>query len=358
MHKLLLGLYWSLGLILSQIILSSLSGVYLYKIVKLLFHDVRIATCAVAIYAIFPMTLWYVNTFSQETLFQCLFIFSVYYLIAAYKYQNMQALIFSAIFFSLAYLTKSHILLFALFIPLLFLLHIKPIKKAIKFSLIYTCICIIFSLPYGLYNKHQNNSYVLSSNGAGILFYLGNTNAGYISIVDVPEKGSSDYFKMKDITNTAGYFNGQPARYDSIMSLPQSIKQKVFFSDAMSWLKNNPSKLLVLKLYDIFYFLLPGVSYRHYPTKEWIISFLLSLPIYVLAYAGIIINLRKNFKKHFFILALFLTMVLFSVVFYVQNRFRTITIEPFYIIYASSAAIYFFEKYYSRKKIIKKDKIH
>jgi hypothetical protein len=54
-----------------------------------------------------------------------------------------------------------------------------------------------------------------------------------------------------------------------------------------------------------------------------------------MGYIGIFVALRRNFRYHFWILALVLSMVIFSVGFYVQNRFRTITLEPFYILYAA-----------------------
>jgi len=63
-------------------------------------------------------------------------------------------------------------------------------------------------------------------------------------------------------------------------------------------------------------------------------SFLTSLPIYLFAYIGIIQSLRTNFRKYSWILFLFITMLLFSVIFYTQNRFRTITLEPVYILFA------------------------
>jgi hypothetical protein len=87
--------------------------------------------------------------------------------------------------------------------------------------------------------------------------------------------------------------------------------------------------------------LVPGVSYRHYEFKYWLFSFLISLPIYVLAYISIIIELKRNWQISSFIFYLVVAMLIFSVVWYVQNRFRTITIEPFYIIY-SSPLIYSF----------------
>ena len=65
----------------------------------------------------------------------------------------------------------------------------------------------------------------------------------------------------------------------------------------------------------------------------------ISLPIYLLAYAGLFMALRERSRAHSWVLGLLLSMVAFSVVFYVQNRFRTITLEPFYLIYAAFATV-------------------
>ncbi len=48
--------------------------------------------------------------------------------------------------------------------------------------------------------------------------------------------------------------------------------------------------------------------------------------------------------NYVFIFYIFISMLLFSLVWYVQNRFRTITIEPFYIIYAAYVVTSFIEK--------------
>lgn len=337
LHMYLFDKYWNIFLVISQLIISSISGIFIYKTSKILFVKERVAITATIIFCLNPFTFWYVNTFCQETLFQSLFICSIYYLLEYCWFKQIKSLIICAITFSLAYLTKSHVLLFSIFIPLIFILTTQSYPTAIKSTLIFATICITFSLPYGLYHHFKNHSYVISSNGSGILFYLGNTNAGYISIVNVPEQNSADFYKMKDITNTAGYFNGDQKRYDSLMLLPQPKKQAAFFNEAYTWMKNNKAKVLKIKIYDLVYFLIPGVSIRHYKFQEWFFSFLISFPIYIFGYAGILICLRSNFYSHSYILALFLTMLLFSTVFYVQNRFRTITIEPFYIVYASFA---------------------
>ncbi len=351
-HKMVFGRFWNYMLVFSQIILSSLSGIYLYGIANLIFNDRKVAIISTIIYGLFPLTFWYVNTFCQETLFQSLFIISIYHLIATCKGQNLKSLFLSSLFFSFAYLTKSHILIFSLFVPLILYFNLKSLKTVICYSIIFASICLCFSLPYGLYNKRKSDIYVLSSNGAGFQFYLGNTNAGYVSLVDVPLKSSNDYRKIKDITTTAGFFNGNQNKFDSILKLPQSTKQSLFFKEGCKWLRQNPQKAIKMKIYDIGLFLMPGVSFRHYEFKQWILALILSFPIYLLAYIGIIISLKRNVNKHFYMLSIFLSMLLFSTVFYVQNRFRTITIEPFFIIYASYSINLFFLKYVKKIKLL------
>ena len=101
-------------------------------------------------------------------------------------------------------------------------------KKTILHTCIFSMIAFSFSIPYGIYQYKINGSYIVSSNGAGYQFYLGNTEAGYKTIVEVPQPGTEDYERMKDITVHAGYFNGSVDHYDFIMHLPQKLKQKEF----------------------------------------------------------------------------------------------------------------------------------
>jgi hypothetical protein len=327
--------HWEFYLGLFQIIISAISGLYLFKICHLLFRSKELAILASLIYAFFPLTMWYVNTFSQETLFQSLFIIMIYHLLKSLKTGNIHDVIRASIFFSLAYLTKSHILLFAIFIPLIYFHAFRFSTKTIYFVTVFAFIAILFSVPYGLYQYTKNGTYVLSSNGAGYQFYLGNTEAGYKTIVDVPEKDSREFRDMENIALNAGEFNGNAIKYAALIHGSQDIKQGIFFRDGLKWIKDNPVKFLKLKIYDTFLFLIPGVSFRHYDFSLWLLSFCLSLPLYLFAYRSIFIQNKNDFKMHSWMIYLFLSMLIFSTFWYVQNRFRTITLEPFYIIYAS-----------------------
>ena len=254
--------------------------------------------------------------------------------------------ILSAAFFSIVFLTKSHILLFTPFIALAYFLYIKPVGRGALFALCFAAISLASTLPFGIYNLHQHGEYVMSSNGLKFHFYTGNSDFGYASIVDVPPKNTLAYTRLKDFN--LSYFNGEI--HDSIMALPQKVKQRFYFQFSLNWIKDNPSKFIELKINNLIRFLMPGVSRRQYPATLWLLALLVSFPVYLFGYAGMIIALRKDFRVHFFILGLFFTMVMFSVVFYAQNRFRTITLEPFYIIYGAFGFLYSIE-YLLRKRV-------
>lgn len=342
--KIIFGEVWNVALIIIQLLLSALSGVYIYKIAFQLFNNKKTGIIASLLFSIYPMTLWFTNTFSQECIFQSLFIFSIYFLLKSIKSSNIYYVIISSILFSLAYLTKSHILLFSIFIPLIYFHHYKFKKQTFIYSITFAIISLLFSVPYGLHTYKTHDSYIISSNGAGFQFYLGNSEAGYKTVVDVPSKNSDDYKRMKLITASAGYFSGSQSMYDSILSLPQKEKQTAFFYEGVDWIKNNPQKFLKLKLYDTMFFLVPGVSWRHYSFWNWMFSFLVSFPIYLLSYISIISLIRKKDLAVIPIVYIFISMFLFSTVWYVQNRFRTITLEPFLVIYASYTIMLIIEK--------------
>ncbi len=335
-HKLIFGSYWNVMLITSQLILSSVSGIYIYKITRLLFEKQEIAMIATIIYGLFPMTLYWVHTFSQETLFQSLLIFSIYHLIQYCSSVKLTSLIYSAVLFALSFLTKSHILIFSLFIPVILFLNINSKKKSIFSILGFTLICILSTLPYGLYHLKYNQTYILSSNGYGYQFYFGNSWPGYRNIVGpLPQDTILQHYK-NGVDNAPYYYGSEQANIDSMFQLPQHTKQFAFLKSGLNWIITHPWLTLKLKCFDFFYFLIPGVNPKLYTFWNWFISFIISIPIYIFGYWGMWLAIKKDYKKHFFMVALFLTMILFSVVWYVQNRFRTITIEPFYIIYASS----------------------
>ena len=324
LFKLFFGSYWIAALQTVQILLSSLSGVFLYKTAKLIWDRNDVAIVAAAIYCFYPLTLWWVHTFGQETAFQYQFIFTVFFLLKAIYKNHFPSLILSAVLFSITFLTKSHILFFAPFIPLIiFLSGNKTFKRKAFYTTAFTAICLAFTLPYGLYNLKANDLYVISSSGQGSFFLIGHNDDMYRSVVTPPRTASIMEYEVIERL--------KPKREN----LTHSEIQKMYFDEGIKWCLENPQKFLLLKAYNFYYFIMPGVNPNYYSFKYWFASLLISFPVYIFAYFGIYISLKRDFRKHFWILGLFLSMVLFSVGFYVQNRFRTITLEPFYLLYAA-----------------------
>ena len=62
-----------------QITLSSISVVMLMQTAYVIFKDQRIKLLVGIAMSIYPVTLYYVHQFSQESIFQSLFIISIYY---------------------------------------------------------------------------------------------------------------------------------------------------------------------------------------------------------------------------------------------------------------------------------------
>jgi len=332
--KLVFGGYWTLAIGAVQLALCALSGVYLRRLALLLF-DQRVAWVATAVYAVFPLTLLWVGTKAQDMPFQLALIFALHALILAVRKDDLRSTATAAVLFAITFLTKSHILLFAPFIPLYWWMNASTTsyRKAAHLTL-FVSISLASTLPFGLYNLQRHGMYVLSSTGHGGHFLTGHNEDVYRFIVDPPQLGSPEHRRIFNMDYAVMHEIA-----DTLLTLDHKGKQDLYLAKGLEWCRANPDKLVELSLYDLYYFLLPGLNPHHYGFLNWLAMFALSFPLYLFAYAGIGLALRENFRPHSWILGLLLAMVAFSVVFYVQNRFRTITLEPYYIIYGSFAAL-------------------
>jgi len=257
--------------------------------------------------------------------------------IARRMFDDRVALVWAAVLFALTFLTKSHILLFAPFLALHWWLNMKepPARKAAHLAL-YVTVCFAFTLPHGLYNLQRHGIYVLSSTGQGGHFLTGHNDDAYAYLVDPPPLGSAEHRRLLNMDYTV-----IRELRDTVATLPHGEKQRVWMQAGLEWCRENPRKLMVLLAYDLYWFLLPGVNYNLYSFGNWLLMFAASAPVYLFAYPGLWIAWRRSLRKHAWMAGLFASMVIFSCVFYAQNRFRTITLEPYYIIYASFALLRF-----------------
>ena len=331
LFKFIFGSYWIAAHQFALVVLMSLSGVTLYKMTNILFDKKNIALIAAFVYCFFPMTFWWTHTFSQDSPFQFELIFTMYFLFKGVKNEDFKSIIYSAILFSITFLTKSHALFFSPFIVLYIYLNSKSsIKTKLTWCAVYAIISFAFTIPYGLYQLKTSGTYVLSSNGLGGHFISGHNDDMYKGLISPPPLNSEEERRYKAMD-----FQIIRDLKDTLQTLNPKQKQDLFLAEGIKWCKNNSEKMPRLLWTNFYRSMMPGVNKDSYPFKFWLLSFLISLPIYLFAYLTIPYLLAKEFKQNIWIIGLYLSVFILSVIFYVQNRFRTITLEPFYIIYAS-----------------------
>ena len=328
--KIIGGNFWQEFLYFLQLLISSIAGFYFYKLSLLIFKDRKGSILSTLIFCFYPFTLWWTGTFTQDIWFQSFLIIFLFYFIDFLQTKKTSILIKSAVLFAFTYLTKSHILLFSPFIPLIIIFYHKGnyINK-LKHIIIFTTISLLFTLPYGLYNLKVNNVYALSSAGWGATFLLGHNDDAYLNHINTPDRNSEEAQRLRFFE-----YHVLDELEESLERADFNTKNEIYVSAGLKWIKENPKKNLDLLFFNIKRFFMPGLSKSWYSFNKWVFSLIITVPIYILAYMGIVYNIVKKPREHYWIIFLMLSLFVFSVGFYFQGRFRVITLEHFYILYA------------------------
>ena len=342
--KFIFASHWMVVLEFLQISIASVSGIYLYKLTNQIFRKNQTAILAAILFCFYPMTFWWVGTFTQDIWFQSFLIIFFYYFIRSLHENSLKLLIISSLIFCLTFLTKSHILLFSIFIPIIILLKKNIIfTQKLKFIFIFTTISLTSTLPYGIYNLVVNDTYVLSSSGLGGTFITGNNNDAYLSHIKRDEITSEQKARF------------QYNKYLIMEELKPKIKnktpkeiQQIYLSAGLDWVKKNPKKAIELKLDHATRFFTPGVSKYWHGFDKWLVVLIITAPLYFFAYISIFQGIKNNIRENFWILSLMSSLFIFTTVFYYSGRFRVITLEPYYIIFASNTLINLKEKFLSK----------
>lgn len=333
MMKFLGGTHWISVMETVQAVMSAAETVLLFGIAHLLWHNRRISVLAAIGHAFYPPNLLFVPQIGQETLFEFFWVASIYWLIRSVKDGTYRSVRISAVLYGLGYLTKSHILLFSPFICTYYLLNDDKIMESAKKVVVFGVISFLISVPWGVHNLRTKGAYVLSSSGYGSHFLGAHNDDFYTYLFETPPIGSAEWSRLNKWTELRVFEEINAKRRETGMSDKEF--QKLCYAYGVRWCRENPDKLFRMNMRDIAGLLRPGASKSHQPFKVWLASFLICAPAFTLAYVGIARNLVSNFRLHFWILGIFLSMVVYVYQFYFQGRFRAVTIEQFYLIYCA-----------------------
>jgi len=316
-----------------QVILSALSVVFLSASAGLIFASRVTSIVTGCIFSVYLPSLYFVYLPSQESIFQSLFIICFYYLVEFSISKRATSLVLFSAFFSLSALTKSHILLM---LPLLLvavgLWNQQSIKKRFVWVALSASIMFTIFSPYGIYNYFVHETFIIASSGGGGFFLTSHNDDFYKWVIKTPPRDSDEFKRLKSLDFKA--YRDTAAGFDK--HTKHQDKQSAWLKHGLEWVFKHPSKNAELILFNLQNHLLPGYSTRFYTLAQSALMSSITALIFIPAYAEFFKLRSQLLVSHVPAMICVLSMILFVLLFYSQNRFRVVTVEPIYVIYASS----------------------
>jgi len=173
--------FFSDNLLDAGILVSRVSGLMLVAVTYYLAKDIYNKKVAV-ISALFVALMPHIQTIStspqSEALYSLLITSSVYLLYLTFKKRTVLSCIVAAVFFTLAYLTRSEgIFVFVFLVCSLILIDFRKMGLKSKFPFYALLIFIVFtvlSFPYFLYLKGHYKTWTLGTKSSAIYFWIRN----------------------------------------------------------------------------------------------------------------------------------------------------------------------------------------
>lgn len=315
-----------------QAFISSLTCIIIYYIGKTVINK-KVGIISALIAAIYPTFILYSGMLHTETLFIFLLPLSILYLLKVHEEPSAKNLIITGVSFGLATLVRPIILGFIPFILLWMLLSSKDSKdrkkNLMKFIAIFLIAMVVVS-PWTIRNYNVHQEFVLVSTNGGVCFWSGNNPDATGRVL---EKGNDAM--LWTIWN---------------MTDDEVAREKLFYKKGFEFIKENPSKFLVLgaKKFAYFWgFILPFFScylygYFIHPIPNWL--FMLLAPLTVLPYAVVlplaifgIVFYQKCDKKSVLLFLLMFYYVLIHCIILSSTRYH-LPLVPFLIIFAAYGA--------------------
>ncbi len=277
--KLVFQEHWLWVADIYQFSVFSISACFVFKLSKTLFNNTTSAFVSTFLYALNPMILWYNLSLSQETSFMAFFIIALYHLhkyVSERKYSNI---IFSSIFLSLSFMTKSHIGILILALAVV-ILAMKETKAFVLFSLV-TLLCIS---PILVRNISLYDSVSFSNFSFGSMLMAGHADETYPCLAGIRNAATDNQdCDLNMIFNPNHNFNSK----GKINLLAPKERNSSKIDLTLSWMKANPGKVIRLKLRALYRFILPSVDPKAYSNKLFLFSLFIGLIMYLPAYFNI-----------------------------------------------------------------------
>lgn len=321
-----------------QAILASFLPLIIYKASKLLFNE-RTGFVAAWITAIYPPLIWGTAEFLSESLFTLIAAAGFYYLIKFQKSGSLKDLCIAILYLLIGAHTKPVMLMGFPFIVLWIFLR-KGVKRSLAFkhAVFFTIVSILLLIPWTVRNYTVQKKFILIASEGGITFWTGNNELA------VGDGDMAANPQIKLLNNELRKQHGYPS--------PAEM-ERVYYSEAVRFIKTEPGSFFLLLLKKTFYFWFPvGRSMSLFSLKHQITSHISYFPILLLAVIAVI-KLIQAHKTPFLPLISMLSAMTACVIFFPQERYRIPMTDPFLIMLAAyliSEKISVFRKKFKRKQ--------
>lgn len=311
---------------LTQVLIGTLSTLYIYKTAKEMFTSENVALIAALLFCLYPDMVWYSCFLWSETLFLFLFL-PCFYLLIKFQKENNKYLLFSAgLLFGLSALTKSVVLYFLVFI-LVWIVHYNK-KEGLKLSVIFMTGAIIVISPWTIKNYVEFKRVIPIDTNGMFNLYEGNNKIKDYKIIFAGPAGKEMRERYQSFgNNEAERERGalKEALNYILEEQPQWVFKKIYYEIPELW---NPDSLALRHIRIGRYGEIPP-----YLVVMEVLYFIMAYFFVIFTSVFGLINAPKV-KQYWFVIGLLVYLNLIHVVTYASIRYNVFVL-PFLMFYSA-----------------------
>ena len=323
---------WAVRLI--GIIPGILSIIFTYKIAKSVYNK-HVGLAAAAIHTFYPIIYYFESELLLDSLFLLLLQIAVYLFIKWWDTKTNLTIFLSGLFFSLSAITRPTALIIIPIIIISFFLITKDKLRFVSVSIIFLVGVSICILPVFIRNIKIANDPVLIASQGGINLYLGNNEAANGISAVMPEPLGFNW-RIKQVTFKA--------EQEMKRKLKPGEVSSYWMGEAIQWIKLNPKQFFTLYLQKLYH----NISNREISNNRYLGQFFDKIILLKYNYLsfGVLFSLSAislfltgmTNKKALFLLAILLSYIIVSSLFFFSSRFR-LPLLSFYIILSANSLV-------------------
>jgi 4-amino-4-deoxy-L-arabinose transferase-like glycosyltransferase len=305
-----------------QALAGAATAIIIFFIANEIFSK-RAALIAAAVVALYPYLIYFSGDILSETLFTFLISLCVYFLLVNFRKNNY---VLSAVYGGVSGITLlckgTFLPFYAISLALILFLPGPDRPKKIKMAGLALAFTALIVLPWTARNYRSYHKFVLLGLSGQSLWLANNPQA--FKLQALPETNQDR------LDENFTWFD--EAKYKEILSLPPVQADERFRKEAREFIFANPGQFVSLSFKRLVHF------WRPFPVvatnRNKLIALLTSGLLLPLGLLGVILSLKKYWKKTLALLALLGSFTLIHMVFTSSIRYR-VPLDPYFIIFAS-----------------------